>query len=276
MAALSTPIGIGASVLGIVLVACAANGADRTPFSTMGAEVPTEPPKEVEPPPPNQDAPATPTGDAGKTDASDDCKKAPPSNACGVVPQCGCAATETCDVIDAKGNVGCVAAGKAPMGYPCTSTPGCKQGLLCVFGTCHAPCNNPGSACTVAGTGACLQVNATGGVAIPNLAVCLVACDPVSTTSCGGKTNAGTGVCLVGNDGTTDCQEGGSVAENGACSPQAECGPGLVCIKPATGTDTCKRWCRVAQGKTDCGGSADCRGFQTKIMVGSVEYGACP
>ena len=99
-------------------------------------------------------------------------------------------------------------------------------------------------------------------------------CAPHDPLSCGGKTNAGTGVCFVSNDGTTDCQEGGSRTENQTCSPTDDCGPGLVCITPSTGSDSCKRWCRV--GMSDCGGSAVCRGFSTKVMVGTVEYGACP
>jgi hypothetical protein len=104
--------------------------------------------------------------------------------------------------------------------------------------------------------------------------VCRVQCAPQDPSSCGGKTNAGVGVCFVDDKGGTDCQEGGTSAENQACSPQAECGPGLVCISPAGGSDTCKRWCRV--GTNDCGGVAQCRGFSTKVMVGTVEYGACP
>ena len=163
------------------------------------------------------------------------------------------------------------------MGYPCTSTQGCAKGTVCVFGTCHATCNNPGSTCSVAGTGDCMQVNAQGGTPIPNLSVCLVACDPVNATSCGGTTAAGTGVCIVDNKGTTDCQEGGTVPANGACNPTNECGPGLVCIQTTAGADgACKKWCKVASGKADCGGTQDCRSFQTKVMVGTTEYGACP
>jgi len=163
------------------------------------------------------------------------------------------------------------------MGKPCTATAGCAQGLTCVFGTCHPFCDKPGSACTQPGTGACVQVAAQGGAAIPNLAVCMVQCAPQDASSCGGKTNAGTGVCFVDDAGGTDCQSGGAVAENQACATADACGPGLVCITPSTGSSVCKRWCRVGQtGVNDCGGSAVCRGFSTKVMVGTVEYGACP
>lgn len=263
------------------LLACSSQPSARRGF----AETASEPAEVTDDDEAKGEEPAPPTQPAG-TDEEEpntgepepsNCKTTAPSNACGVVPQCGCAKTETCDVVDAKGTAKCVAFGKATMGKPCTATAGCAQGLTCVFGTCHAFCDKPGTACSQAGAGDCIQVAAQGGVAIPNLAVCMVQCAPHDPLSCGGKTNAGTGVCFVDNDGKTDCQEGGSRTENQTCSPTDDCGPGLVCIKPSgagTGSDTCKRWCRV--GTNDCGGAAICRGFSTKVMVGTAEYGACP
>lgn len=262
----------------LALVACSSETAARKGFAESASE-PSTPKTDGDEAPPAEDPPSTPidTGDDDPPPADDptpsNCKTAAPSHACGVVPQCGCSKSETCDVVDSKGTAKCVAFGKASMGKPCTATAGCAQGLTCVFGTCHAFCDKPGSACTAAGTGECVQVNAQGGAAIPNLAVCMVQCAPHDPLSCGGKTNAGTGVCVVGSDGSTDCQEGGSRTENQTCSPTDDCGPGLVCITPSTGSDTCKRWCRV--GTNDCGGSAVCRGFSTKVMVGTTEYGAC-
>jgi hypothetical protein len=259
----------------LAVVACSSEEAARKGFAETAAEPstpdtseeprseePASTPIETEDPPPADEPPPS------------DCKTAAPSNACGVAPQCGCAKTETCDVVDALGTAKCVPFGKAAMGKPCTATAGCAQGLTCVFGTCHAFCVDPGTKCSQAGTGDCVQVGGQGGAAIPNLAVCTVQCAPHDSLSCGGKTNAGTGVCFVDNAGNTDCQEGGTRAENESCSPTDDCGPGLVCITPSTGSERCKRWCRVATN--DCGGSAICRGFSTKVMVGGVEYGACP
>lgn len=264
------------------LLACSSEASNRKGF----AESATEPSRPASNEPTDQtvdDAPAptpietndTPPGD--EDPAPSNCKTAAPSNACGVVPQCGCSKTETCDVVDSKGTAKCVAFGKATMGKPCTATAGCAQGLTCVFGTCHAFCDKPGSACTQPGTGACVQVTAQsggGGAAIPNLAVCMVQCAPQDASSCGGKTNAGIGACYVDNQGGTDCQTSGAKTENQVCANADECGPGLVCITPSTGSSVCKRWCRVST--SDCGGSVQCRGFSTKVMVGTVEYGACP
>jgi hypothetical protein len=263
-------------LLAIAIVACSSEATSRKSFAETASEpaAPEENAAPADEEPASTPLPAQEEEPAPEETPPSNCKTAAPSNACGVVPQCGCSKTETCDVVDAKGTAKCVAFGKAAMGKPCTATAGCAQGLTCVFGTCHAFCNTPGKACTQSGTGACVQVAAEGGTAIPNLAVCMVNCAPQDPLSCGGKTNAGTGVCFVDDQGGTDCQTGGTRTENQACTPTDDCGPGLVCVKPSTGSDSCKRWCRV--GTSDCGGTAQCRGFSTKVMVGTAEYGACP
>jgi hypothetical protein len=266
----------GAMLVAVSMVAACGDANERAPFVEDAASEPVAP-REQELPPPSQPPPQSPTGDASAPEPTD-CKTAAPSNACGLVPQCGCGPSETCDIVDAKGTVACVAFGKAPMGHPCTATPGCAKGLTCLFGTCHAFCAEPGKACGEPGTGACVQVSGQGGVAIPNLAVCRVECAPHDPASCGGKTNAGVGVCFVDSEGGTDCQEGGTRLQGQTCSPTDDCGPGLVCVKPSVGSDTCKRWCRV--GTNDCGGSTQCQSFATKVFVasstGSTEYGVCP
>ena len=253
------------------VVACTADS--RAPFDAVDTGASTEPDA---PPAPTatstQVTPEKPTADASLP-PPDTCEKAAPSHICGVVPQCGCAVGETCDVTDSIGTASCVTAGKAPMGLPCTATAGCALGLTCIFGTCHAFCDDPTKPCTQPGTGACSQIQTQAGASVPNLAVCRVACALHDPTSCGGKTNAGPGVCFVDDNGGTDCQSGGSRTEQQTCSPTNECGPALVCTTVGA-TSTCKRWCRV--GQNDCGVGKTCSGFQTAVKVGTVEYGACP
>lgn len=266
------------------IVACSSDGS-RTPFTTAATSTgTTEPnPSSTSTSPPEtasttqQESPSKPTGDGGPvTPVDPGCTKAAPSNVCGVAPQCGCGPTQTCDVTDTQGSSECVSAGKAPMGSPCTATSGCAVGLTCIGGTCHAFCNNPGSACTAPGTGVCEQIKQAGN-AIPNLAICRVACAPQDPMSCGGTTLAGTGVCMVDDQGGTDCQAGGTLGENAKCSPTDDCGPALVCVtttQGSTSTSSCKKWCRV--GQNDCGAGKTCAGFKTAVKVGAVEYGACP
>lgn len=256
------------------LVACSSEGR-RVPFSSSSTSE-TEAP---DPPPPvpttvaTQLAPKKTTGDASASIPDDGCKRAAPSGECGVVPQCGCAETHTCDVVDSTGTARCITAGRAPMGHPCTATAGCALGLTCIFGTCHAFCTGPTKACPQPSTGACVQVETQTGVAIPNLQICRVACELNDPKSCGGKTNAGIGVCYVDGEGGTDCQEGGLRAESEPCSDTEVCGPGLVCTSSTSGS-MCKRWCRV--GQDDCGPGKNCAGLASEVNVGTVVYGVCP
>ena len=263
----------------VVLAACSSSS-ERAPYTEDSPTVPPETPAQNGTPVASpQAAPATSQTetDAGtQPDAPDTCKRTAPSNTCGLVPQCGCTLAETCDVEDSSGNVGCVTAGKALMGAPCVATAGCALGLSCVFGTCHAFCDNPGSACTAPKTGGCVQVKSgTPATAIPNFSVCRVACDLRDVSACGGTTAAGTGVCQVDGNGLTDCAMGGTRTVGQSCTPTDECGPGLVCALTGTATTgACRKWCRV--GKTDCGGTTTCSGFQTKVIVAGVEHGVCP
>lgn len=262
----------GLSVLG---VACAAK-VERTAFEekpegTTPGEVPTSAPT-------GQTTQSTPTSqvpdDAGPdTGGPDTCVRTAPSKKCGIAPQCGCTATETCDVQDSAGNVACITAGKGAMGVPCATSAGCARGLTCMFGTCHELCGNPGGKCTSPKTSDCIAVKNTGGTAVPNLNVCLVSCDLRDATACGGTTAVGTGVCMVDDKGVTDCQTGGTRTQGQVCTPTDDCGPALVCVTSA-GNSTCRKWCRV--GTNDCGGAIVCGGFSTKVMVGTTEYGACP
>lgn len=252
---------LSATAIAGSLVACS-SGSTRDGYANTSAD-PTDPQK------PGAAAPSTPGAeapDSGATTPPEECKRAEPSNACGVAPQCGCSEGRTCDVVDANGNARCVKAGDAPMGHPCTSTAACAVGMTCVFGTCHAFCNDPGGACSQPGTGACVQVKTTEGADVPNLAVCRVACEPHDPASCGGA------VCIIDPDGNTECQTGGSAKEGETCSPENECGPGLGCVTSGD-KSTCKQWCRLAED--DCSSGKACTGFSPEVLVRGAAYGAC-
>ena len=268
-------VGWGGAAASVLLVACS-SPATRESFTDDAGTTPAQPPVQNAPPikTPLKD-PEVPPGDAGlEADAPDTCKRTAPSNACGLAPQCGCTLAETCEVQDNTGSVGCVTAGLAAMGSACVSTSGCARGLTCMYGTCHAYCDKPGTACAVPKTGGCEQVKTSGGAIIPNLNVCRVACDLRDANACGPAGSAGTGVCIVDSaTASTDCVKGGVRTVGQACSPSDDCGPTTVCAGTAAGS-TCKKWCRV--GTNDCGGTAPCNGFQTPVKVGAQEYGGCP
>ncbi len=263
----------------LVAIACSSPEESRARFDPEPAPPSSAEPEPTAPRPTEVQTRPAETGqpgqenDAGSQPSS--CPGAPKGSTCGVSPQCGCATTATCDVVGDDGATSCVPAGRFVRGAPCTATVGCAQGLTCVFGTCHAFCSSPGTACSQPGTGACIQVNRTGGSAIPGLAVCRTACDLRDAMSCGGTNGAGTGVCISDDEGGTECVSGGTRKLNETCATADDCGPSLVCVLGQSGTSgSCKRWCRV--GTSDCGVAVTCRAFAPKVMAGGVEHGACP
>lgn len=219
----------------------------------------------------------TDSGQPGDTDSGTACAKAPPSNKCGVAPQCGCAPTETCDVRDNAGNVDCISAGTAGPGKACTTTAGCALGSTCISGACKPYCpagvSVDGGKCGLTGTSTCIQI-APSGKAIPNLSVCRIACDLVNPTSCD-VLNAPAGVvgCDLDNNNQPDCFT--AAATNPASCATMPCAPANVCVTLANdGGSVCKHWCKVGDN-TPCG-AGTCNGFATKLLVNGVEYGACP
>ena len=264
------------AAFGVSLLAACSSTSDRTAgFTEDSGITPTQPPQQTRPDAKIDDPIVDPPDDGGaEADAPDTCRRTAPSNKCGLAPQCGCTLAETCTVQDGVGAVECVTAGLAAMGAACVNTSGCARGLTCMYGTCHAYCANPGSACTAPKTGGCEQVKDNGGAAIPNLSVCRVACDLRDATGCGTTSSAGTGVCQLDAAGNTDCAKGGTRTVSQTCTPTDDCGPTLVCAGNATTGNTCRKWCRV--GMTDCGGAVVCNAFNPKVMAGATEYGGCP
>ena len=248
-------------------VACSSDSS-RTGFETSSTS-PTDPsnPGSSDPSKPgSSEGSADGGGGSGENAAPEECKTAPPTNMCGVAPQCGCAEGKTCDVVSMGGSARCVSAGTNAMGHPCSATAECAVGMTCIFGTCHAFCDNPGGACSQPGTGACAQVQTTEGKDVPNLAVCRVACEPHDPATCGGA------VCIIDRDGNTECQTGGTRAEGETCTPEDECGPGLGCVR-SEDKSTCRRWCRL--GENDCGSGKVCSGFDPEVLVRGTAYGSC-
>lgn len=272
----SSRAGVRVLLVGVALVACSSSS-PRAPF-VVDESAPNEPEEDRTDEETTPATPVTPTPDVdsggGSSVVDDDCKRAAPSLVCGLSPQCGCASTHTCDVVDAQGSVECITAGNATMGQPCTATAGCARGLTCIFGTCHPYCDTPNAQCSVPGTGTCAQVAMQNGMAVPNLAICQIACDLHDPMSCGGETNAGIGACLYDDDrGETDCQLGGTAGKDEACSESTACAPGFVCAMESS-RFVCKRWCRM--GQYDCGTGTSCLGFEPAVHVNGVTYGACP
>lgn len=226
-------------------------------------------------PTPGKDAGAdTQTSDTGTvsdtgitSDAPVDpgCKKAAPSNVCGVSPQCGCGPTQTCEVDQAAldGTSSCVGAGSKAIATACTATSECAHGLTCIFGFCRPYCSSDGSKCAQAGTGNCVHLNDSSSSPIPNLLVCRLDCTLDNATSCGG----GAGNCGPDDSGGTDCFPAGGSKTCSSSTPFA-CQAGYVCLT----SNVCKKWCKAG---SNCSSGA-CGSLSPAVLVGGQEYGVCP
>jgi hypothetical protein len=135
------------------------------------------------------------------------------------------------------------------------------------------------AACGSAGTTSCYYVSSSG-APVPNFHICQIACDLVNPTSCDVPTApAGVVGCDVDGKGNTDCVPAGAITDaTTPCDATHLCAPGYACLTLTFSdggmADRCKRWCKVGDN-TPCGANT-CTGFQTKLMVGANEYGACP
>lgn len=207
------------------------------------------------------------TGVIGNDTGTDTCQKAPPSNVCGVYPQCDCGSTQTCEVDQAKldGSSSCVPAGTKTIGQACTQTAGqCGPGLTCIWGQCHAYCGQDGAKCTNANTNYCLNLTDNSQNPIPNLLICHNDCELADPNSCGG---GGEG-CVYFDVDKVDCYPVGTTANCNATT--SFCPPGQVCLTDQTNY-FCLPWCRV--GQNDCT-SGTCNAL-TSNTVNGVTYGYC-
>lgn len=253
------------SLIAAAVVACATGGRvdeSEGPVDASASDAGADARAEAGPAP---DGSAT--AEAGPPDAG--CVPPPGATVCGLAPQCGCAANQTCDVTSTTGRTACVNAGAGKMGSPCAATSDCAVGLTCKLGgTCHAYCNAVGKDCGISGAGRCFQAkNSTGGDAT-NLKVCLINCTLDDPASCGG-----TAGCVT--DGTvTDCGKVGT--SRTTCPSPSDCAAGYTCANSGTGTSTCYKWCRGPGTVSTCSGlSTLCRAFNPAVIIDGVEYGGC-
>jgi hypothetical protein len=222
-----------------------------------GTDPVTDPDPDPDPGPSDSgtDSATDPGTDAG-VDAGPACTTVAPSNACGLVPQCGCAGNETCDVTNGTtGAVSCVLAGGGPLGSYCTSTTQCEKGLTCGYNTCRPYCATSGTACAGAGLGQCTQYyDPSAGTPVQNSQICTIACDLRNPTAACGANN-----CIWDTTiNQPDCDKSGPRTMFQPCSRYNECAQGLACVShPFFGLE-CERWCRLGVSG-DCTGAGSCK-----------------
>jgi hypothetical protein len=239
--------------VGAVAVSACAKGPDAG--STPDDDIPNHTSEPTEPPegngpslPPSGPAPDGGSGDASTGTDAGSCVTTPPSNACGLAPQCGCGASGTCEVTNTlNGSVGCVTAGSGPLASPCTTTSECAAGLTCARGACRPYCATPGT-CTGTGVGACTALRDAGGTQIPNSNVCTLSCNLLDPSAA-----CGSNACIWDSTlGVNDCRRSGTKAAKEKCTKSEDCMPGLGCMNDVILGRVCSRWCRVGNSD-DCG-----------------------
>jgi hypothetical protein len=251
-------IAVTLSSLFATVVACTAPTPDGADF---GSGAPRQRP------PPEDDTPVVVNrADAGsQPEGGGACQTVAPNNRCGLDPQCGCAANETCDVTNrSTGATSCVTAGGGTLGRPCVQTGDCIAGLMCLYGACRPYCKTARSKCGVAGTGLCVEFVDDQTKPVPNLSFCTINCDPREPAGVCGQNNA----ChwfatYYAPAKVSDCNFAGTKAELTQCEGDSECLPGYACVEhPRLKVKECERWCRV-------GVAGDCKeGFECKDVFG--------
>jgi len=208
--------------------------------------------KDSAPPPPKDAAPDVVDAAFDAADASPVCTTVPPNNLCGLVPQCGCSATQTCYVTnDQTGATSCITAGSGAQGSACTSTGSCALGLTCVFGACRAYCAAGSQQC--AGGALCFDPVNSQGNPTPNRHVCSINCDLRSpNAACPGN-----GCEWFDAQHVTDCRTAGTGGQDLPCNSNADCKPGFECYPINPLITTCQGYCRLGQNG-DCGAGSSC------------------
>ncbi len=208
------------------------------------------------------------------------CVLTPPSDGCGLSPQCGCNANETCDItIAVNGAVSCVKAGTKTLGRACMVTSECLQGFTCQFGSCRPFCAKVGASCTIAGTGVCIAATDASNVPMPNDRVCTLTCDPVSPDAlCGAGNTCLWFPALYAPAKVTDCSFPGDVVALAACTTDYDCVAGYACGNHPTKGLQCEKWCRIgAAFAADCPGGFTCKDVYAANapVIGGLKEGLC-
>ncbi len=206
-------------------------------------------------------------------DAGSTCATVPPSNTCGLAPQCGCAVNQTCDVTNkTSGSVSCVLAGGGTLGSYCTSTTQCAKGFTCGYNACRPDCPTVSAACVGAGLGVCTQYyDPATGTPVTNSKVCTVTCDLRNPSGACGSNN-----CIWDTTvNATDCDKTGAGALYSACSRYNDCQQGLGCVSHPIFGFECEKWCRI--GQNDCGLFETCKDLYgaTAPLSGGAKLGHC-
>ena len=191
---------------------------------------------------------------------------------CDTIPQCGCGATENCD-IGMDGTTQCIPAGAIAPYHACSGG-GCAKGFSCVVGNCMPFCDTPDSSCGTNAYSKCNGVRDSSGNSVPGYFVCAPVCDPTNPPRDDATYDAcgpGLGCNSIPNGASFCIGPTNPAATQGAsCSPTSLCAPGYLCDAQSL---TCYRYCSAAAPA--CPGATTCTSFTPPQYAGPTEIGVC-
>lgn len=241
-------------------------------------------------PPASADAPRPPA-DAAPADAPGADANGCATQPCDIATQCGCGATQACDLNFATlmGTAcrGVFSPGRE--GNACTSVADCDRGFVCLgngagassckkYCATNADCAQPRGQCVID-----LQ---SGGSPIPGAPpVCSSNCDPTSATAAGCPAGWKCDLYTQTHNGTShpivDCtsavgagtQGASCQAASGTGGDDSKCAAGFLCTTADGTSFKCRKMCNVT-ANTGCT-ALTCLGLATPHLVGGTEYGVC-
>ena len=206
---------------------------------------------------------ALPLNDAG-------CTKSP----CSLVPQCGCAAIEACDLDRtnlAAGATKCRAVTAEGFEFAqCTGMTTCAAGFVCVDRGGTQRCNKWCTHENQCNGGACVSVLYGEPIGtVPGAWTCALDCDPISNLGCPQDW-----ACRIYSRPTglfTDCTLPGAGPAGSDCTLDTDCAMGTYCSPVSS---KCLEFCRLTPPASACSVGA-CTSYVSPVVVDNVEYGFC-
>jgi hypothetical protein len=226
-----------------------------------------------------------PDGPPGPPDAPPDANMCP-TQPCDILTQCGCSASQSCDV-DTSDLMGGACRDVSSPGTEtdtCASLEECDRGYVCIGSATNSSCKKYCETNADCGSprGQCVIDITDGTNPIPGLPpVCSSNCDPVGSPA---------GFCPAGWKCGVFVQTHNAVDYNIAdCTPAGAGGQGASCQSGANGNDAlcstnhlcttlngttfnCREICTIGGGQ--CGGLT-CLQFDPPLTIGGTEYGVC-
>ncbi len=207
---------------------------------------------------------------------------------CEIISQCGCAATQACDIDGSDLDGGACRPVTTPgqVTSTCDTADDCDRGFVCLGSSAGRSCRKYCEANTdcTAPRGQCVVDIVSGTTPVPNIpSVCSSGCDPTNVAAGGcpasWKCNVYTATHNAMTYNITDCDPSvGALGQGGNCKVGTEgddalCSANHLCTTIDAGTNFgCRKICNRAA--SNCG-ALTCIAFNPALTVGGTEYGVC-